>query len=383
MKSKVLAILAVFMLLPLASAELTKPNWSIGDTWEYEGEYDGSAAMGFENKTMESSINSDITLRISVDDMQVRQTNGEYVGVYVASMNGSLSGTFSYKFGDKEYSGEFTFDLSGTNLFSTADLSMIKSDVSVSISMTGIPSGTLPSQISSTSTYEPPLDYMQFPVNEGEEWTVQSTVTTESSMGAPTTNSVSFTFHCVRKLGDLYHIQTDYVPFIGDIIPINNTLIKWSDPKGMIQEIQGKSQEQDFSLRLVDHQYTPGGGNTPPTAEISVNSQQPSTGDYVAFDGTGSSDPDGTVEFYQWGFGDGVNTTGSTAQHQYGEAGNYTVTLTVVDNYGNTATTTKYITVSGSGGSGGGSAPGFGGLSLMLALAGAALLLWRRKRDFR
>ncbi len=383
MKSKVLAILAILLLLPLASAELTKPNWSVGDSWEYEGQYDGSASVGFENETMESSINSDITLSISVDDVEVRQAEGEYVGVYVTRMSGSLSGTFSYKFGKQEYSGEFTFDLSGTNLFSTTDLSIIESDVSVNITMSGIPSGTLPSQVSSLSTYTPPLDYMNFPVSEGEKWTAQSSVTTESSIGTPTTNPVSFNFECVRKLSDLYHIQTGFIPFIGEIIPINNTLIKWSDSKGMIQEIQGQSPEQNFRIRLVDHEYTPGGANAPPTADISVDNRQPSTGDYVAFDGTGSNDPDGTVEFYQWNFGDGVNTTGITAQHQYGKKGNYTVTLTVVDNYGNAATTTTSITVSGSSGSGGEATPGFGALPLTLALAGVMLLLWNRKRNFR
>ena len=379
MKSKVLVVLAVVMVLPLASAELNKPDWSTDDYWEFEGEYDGSASMGFENQTMESSIDSDITLRISVEDVQVRQVDGEYVGVYVTSMSGDLAGTFSYKFGDQEYSGDFTFDLGGTNLFSTTDLSMVESDISVNISISGLPSGALPQQISSTSTYEPPLDYMQFPVSSGDTWTTQSTVTTESSMGAPTTNPVQFTFRCVRQLGDLYHIQTDYVPFIGDIIPINNTLIKWSDGKGMIEEIQGQSTEQDFSISLVDYSFS-GQANTPPTAAISVDELEPSTGQIVAFDGTGSSDADGTIEFYQWNFGDSVNATGSSAQHAFGEKGTYTVTLTVVDNYGNTATATKSITVTGSSS---GSSPGFGGVTLGLALAGVMLLLWKRKRDFR
>ncbi|MGC9307820.1 MAG: PKD domain-containing protein [Thermoplasmatota archaeon] len=381
MKSKVLAILAVIMILPLASAELTKPNWSTGDYWEFEGQYDGSASMGFENQTMESSIDSDITLRVSVQDLEVRQIEGEYVGVYVTTMSGSLSGTFSYKFGDNEYSGEFTFDLSGTNLFSTVDLSIIESEVNVNISISGLEGlPGIPSQLSSLTTYEPPLDFMQFPIDSGDTWTTQSTVTTESSMGGtPTSTPVQFTFRCVRIIGDLYHIETDYVPFIGDIIPINNTLIKWSSTKGMIQEIRGQSPEQDFSINLVDYSYG-GQANTPPTASFSFDTQEPSTGQIVTFDGTDSSDTDGNIEFYQWNFGDGVNATGSSAQHAFGEKGTYTVTLTVVDNYGNTATTTKSITVSGSSS---GSSPGFGGLSLVLALIGVAFLLWKRKREFR
>ncbi len=380
MKSKVLIVIAVIMVLPLASAELTKPNWSTGDYWEFEGQYDGSASMGFENQTMESSIDIDITLRVSVNDVQVRQVDGDYVGVYATDMSGTLSGTFSYRFGGEEFSGELTFDLDGTNLFSTTDLSILESNVNVNISISGLPPGTLPSQLNSITTYDPALDFMQFPVSAGETWTAQTTVTTESSMGGmPTPQPVEFTFRCVRTLGDLYVIETDYVPFIGDIIPINNTNIRWSDSKGMIEEIRGQSQEQNFNIGLVDYSYT-GQENQPPTAAISTDAQQPSTGDIISFDGAGSSDPDGTIELYQWNFGDGVNATGDSVQHAFGEKDTYTVTLTVVDNYGNTATATRQITVTGSSS---GSSPGFGGISLVVGLVGVMLLLWKRKRDFR
>lgn len=54
-----------------------------------------------------------------------------------------------------------------------------------------------------------------------------------------------------------------------------------------------------------------------------------------SFDGTGSSDADGTVVSYDWDFGD--NTPHSTAAkptHGYASAGTYTVTLKVTDNQG-------------------------------------------------
>jgi uncharacterized delta-60 repeat protein len=70
--------------------------------------------------------------------------------------------------------------------------------------------------------------------------------------------------------------------------------------------------------------------NAPPTASFTYNC----VGQTCTFDGTGSSDGDGTVVNYYWNFGDGQSGTGSTAQHTYNLIGNYTVSLTVSDNSG-------------------------------------------------
>jgi hypothetical protein len=54
----------------------------------------------------------------------------------------------------------------------------------------------------------------------------------------------------------------------------------------------------------------------------------------VHFDGTNSSDPDGTITNYSWDFGDGNTGIGPTPVHTYDSAGSYNVTLTVADNNG-------------------------------------------------
>ncbi len=41
----------------------------------------------------------------------------------------------------------------------------------------------------------------------------------------------------------------------------------------------------------------------------------------VSFNGSGSSDSDGTVASYGWDFGDGQNGTGATPSHTYAAAG--------------------------------------------------------------
>ena len=65
----------------------------------------------------------------------------------------------------------------------------------------------------------------------------------------------------------------------------------------------------------------------------------------IAFDGTGSADPDGSPLTYFWNFGDGVQATGPTPAHIYGFAGTYSVRLVVSDGTAsNTASTTATIT---------------------------------------
>jgi PKD repeat protein len=64
----------------------------------------------------------------------------------------------------------------------------------------------------------------------------------------------------------------------------------------------------------------------------------------ATFDATASADPDGTIASYAWNFGDQATATGATTDHTYREAGDYLVSLTVTDNRGGTATTTRIIT---------------------------------------
>lgn len=56
----------------------------------------------------------------------------------------------------------------------------------------------------------------------------------------------------------------------------------------------------------------------------------------VAFDGSASSDPDGTVSRYDWDFGDGSAAAdgGPAPSHTYKASGTYAVTLTVTDSEG-------------------------------------------------
>lgn len=93
---------------------------------------------------------------------------------------------------------------------------------------------------------------------------------------------------------------------------------------------------------LIDDVLVTTPGNSPPSAVFSATTQALQ----VSVDATGSSDSDGTVAAYAWSFGDGSTGTGRTAVHTYATAGTYPVTLTVTDDRGATATSSKSLTVS-------------------------------------
>ncbi|HST25025.1 MAG TPA: PKD domain-containing protein [Gaiellaceae bacterium] len=81
-------------------------------------------------------------------------------------------------------------------------------------------------------------------------------------------------------------------------------------------------------LPIVDLNAAPSSGQAPLT---------------VSFDGSHSSDPDGSIVSYQWSFGDGASASGATVSHRY-SAGSYTAKLTITDDSGGTASVTRQIT---------------------------------------
>ncbi len=80
--------------------------------------------------------------------------------------------------------------------------------------------------------------------------------------------------------------------------------------------------------------------NQPPVAGFTSSCRSLSCG----FTST-STDPDGTITTYNWTFGDGQTSTLQNPAHTYGNAGTYTVGLTVTDDQGATSTTSQSLTV--------------------------------------
>jgi len=110
------------------------------------------------------------------------------------------------------------------------------------------------------------------------------------------------------------------------------------------------SGETDTTFTVV----TIGTGNLPPLA-LAGDAVSGTVGNAITFDGTGSSDGDGTVNDYNWDFGDGNTGTGSTPSHSYAAAGKYFVVLTVTDSDGATSSDVTLADVTAGGGGGDGS----------------------------
>lgn len=81
--------------------------------------------------------------------------------------------------------------------------------------------------------------------------------------------------------------------------------------------------------------------NTPPIAAFSFSC----TDLTCSFNGSASSDTDGSIVSYAWTFGDGNTASGVTASHIYAAGGTYPVTLTVADDDGATDSEAKSVTV--------------------------------------
>jgi PKD repeat protein len=89
----------------------------------------------------------------------------------------------------------------------------------------------------------------------------------------------------------------------------------------------------------------------PPRAEFTVDNRFPAAGVSVQFAAGASSTPDGGPLSYEWAFGDGGTAIGVEVSHAFAEVEEYTVTLTITDEDGTSATKAMQIFVQdGSGG---------------------------------
>ena len=88
--------------------------------------------------------------------------------------------------------------------------------------------------------------------------------------------------------------------------------------------------------------------DVPPTAAFVSDIQSAGTNENITF--TDQSTSFGTISAWSWDFGDGNTSTLQNPVHQYTSSGNYTVSLTVTDEYGNdTETKADYIMISANG----------------------------------
>ncbi|WP_256793605.1 PKD domain-containing protein [Terrabacter sp. Ter38] len=102
--------------------------------------------------------------------------------------------------------------------------------------------------------------------------------------------------------------------------------------------------DDDGAVAVKTNEVTVRAANQLPTAGFAATAPSDLLG---AFDASASADPDGSVVTYAWTFGDGQTGTGATTQHTYGAIGTYQVGLTVTDDRGGSATTSKAVVITG------------------------------------
>ncbi|MEJ2280533.1 MAG: PKD domain-containing protein [Candidatus Bathyarchaeota archaeon] len=82
-----------------------------------------------------------------------------------------------------------------------------------------------------------------------------------------------------------------------------------------------------------------------PIPTFTITPENPTVGDAITFDAILNVDQDRNITKYIWDFGDENPVEAITTNYSYDEAGNYTIILTVVDDYGISLSNVTTITV--------------------------------------
>ena len=85
--------------------------------------------------------------------------------------------------------------------------------------------------------------------------------------------------------------------------------------------------------------------NQPPVSVFVYSPSVPAVGEWVQFNGSASTDPNGTIASYAWNFGDGTTSIGPVIWHRFPSGGSFTVALTVTDNLGAPTTSSQVVHV--------------------------------------
>jgi PKD repeat protein len=111
-----------------------------------------------------------------------------------------------------------------------------------------------------------------------------------------------------------------------------------------------------------------------PIAEMALVKHHPIAGVSFGFRGTPSADSGSTLVSYAWTFGDGGTATGAKPSHTYRKTGAFTITLTITDASGSTATTSQRVVVKAAAITVAGASIGRGRTQLLFTLNGPGTL---------
>ncbi|MBC2717235.1 MAG: PKD domain-containing protein [Desulfobacteraceae bacterium] len=224
------------------------------------------------------------------------------------------------------------------------------------------------------STEEDPGDVT---FNAPDIYTITFTVTDNDGLSDPTPATRTITVLNISDppngtidtpIGDVTLGKGQSVHFTGTGTDTNGTVASyiWNFDGGALNSTKEDPGDVTFNapgIYTITFTVTDNDGLTDPTPDtrtITVNAlpSNPPTADAggpysgiegqsITFDGSGSTDSDGNIVFYDWDFGDaGFAAAGISLTRIYFQQGAYTVTLTVTDQDGATDTASTIATVS-------------------------------------
>jgi PKD repeat protein len=182
----------------------------------------------------------------------------------------------------------------------------------------------------------------------------------------------------------------DVFYFVDESVDEDGYIVSWSWDFGDGDDSSGKEPDHRFSekgVRYVTLLVEDNDGNQdsvtkqvtvvnlPPMADFSASTTSARVGDEVRFT-DGSSDPEGKNLEFDWDFGDGSSSGERSPTHEFGEAGTFTVELTVSDDDGATASASVSVMVEEAARRG---IPGFPLESIVVALVAVGLLIRSRR----
>lgn len=135
----------------------------------------------------------------------------------------------------------------------------------------------------------------------------------------------------------------DYSWDFGDgTAPVSGATVSHDYAAGGTYPVTLTVTDDDGATNVATQTVTVTAPNAAPTAAFDSVATDLS----VAFDGSGSSDADGTIAGYSWDFGDSTApASGVSPTHTYAVAGTYSVTLTVTDDDGAQGVITTQVSV--------------------------------------
>lgn len=200
---------------------------------------------------------------------------------------------------------------------------------------------------------EPPypvFDFALVVVNVGGVDTTPPTWPLEASLTPTLVSQTSVTLSWTDADDNVgvtrYEIWQDGLP-VETVVGATTVTVTGLSPDTTYEfQVVAYDAEENFSFGPTLTVTTASTTNNPPTASFTFTPSPATVGEPVSFDGSGSTDTDGTIVDHSWTFGDSGTATDSSASHTYNSAGTFTVTLTVTDDDGATDTETQSITVS-------------------------------------